>query len=90
MVYRSVKRRDEGIPFVATIGIYVFTYLGLIVSKWPVIVPPNYTLWDAASAPESQLFLLIGVLFVIPIILAYTAWTYWVFRGKVRVGEGYH
>ena len=90
MVYRSVKRRDEGIPFVATIGIYVFTYLGLIVSKWPIIVPPNYTLWDAASAPESQLFLLIGVLFVIPIILTYTAWTYWVFRGKVRVGEGYH
>ena len=90
MVYRSVKRRNEGIPFVATIGIYVFTYLGLIVSKWPIIVPPNYTLWDAASAPESQLFLLIGVLFVIPIILTYTAWTYWVFRGKVRVGEGYH
>jgi len=90
MVYRSVKRRDEGIPFIATIGIYLFTYLGLIVSKWPVIVPPNYTLWDAASAPESQLFLLIGMLFVIPIILAYTSWTYWVFRGKVRVGEGYH
>ncbi|WP_083003764.1 cytochrome d ubiquinol oxidase subunit II [Halomonas sp. GT] len=90
LVYRSVKRRDEGIPFIATIGIYVFTYIGLIVSKWPVIVPPDYTLWDAASAPESQLFLLIGVLFVIPIILTYTAWTYWVFRGKVRVGEGYH
>ena len=85
-----IRDRDEGIPFIATIGIYLFTYLGLIVSKWPVIVPPNYTLWDAASAPESQLFLLIGMLFVIPIILAYTSWTYWVFRGKVRVGEGYH
>lgn len=89
-VFRSVQNRREGIPFVATIGIYVFTYLGLIVSKWPVIVPPNYTLWDAASAPESQLFLLIGVLFVIPVVLTYTAWTYWVFRGKVRIGEGYH
>ncbi|MFC7367064.1 MULTISPECIES: cytochrome d ubiquinol oxidase subunit II [Vreelandella] len=89
-VYRSVKRRGEGVPFIATVGIYVFTYLGLIVSKWPIIVPPDFTLWDAASAPESQLFLLIGVLFVIPIILTYTAWTYWVFRGKVRVGEGYH
>lgn len=77
-------------PFLATIGIYVFTYLGLIVSKWPVIVPPDYTLWDAASSPESQLFLLVGMVFVIPIILTYTAWTYWVFRGKVRVGEGYH
>ncbi|MFG6667325.1 cytochrome d ubiquinol oxidase subunit II [Halomonas sp. HNIBRBA4712] len=90
VVFRSVQARREGLPFVATVGIYVFTYLGLIVSKWPVIVPPDYTLWDAASAPESQLFLLIGVLFVIPVILTYTAWTYWVFRGKVRVGEGYH
>ncbi|MCS2610218.1 cytochrome d ubiquinol oxidase subunit II [Halomonas dongshanensis] len=90
LVYRGVRQRRDGYPFVATIGIYVFTYLGLIVSKWPMIVPPSYTLWDAASAPESQLFLLIGVLFVIPVVLGYTAWTYWVFRGKVRVGEGYH
>ncbi|MDN7133616.1 cytochrome d ubiquinol oxidase subunit II [Halomonas sp. MC140] len=90
VVYRSVQKRRELAPFLATIGIYFFTYLGLIVSKWPVIVPPNYTLWDAASAPESQLFLLVGMVFVIPVILAYTAWTYWVFRGKVRVGEGYH
>ncbi|WP_447556227.1 cytochrome d ubiquinol oxidase subunit II [Vreelandella sp. EE22] len=90
LVFRSVKQRRESYPFLATIGIYVSTYLGLIVSQWPMIVPPNYTLWDAASAPESQLFLLIGVLFVIPVILVYTAWTYWVFRGKVRVGEGYH
>ncbi|PWV71244.1 cytochrome d ubiquinol oxidase subunit II [Halomonas sp. A11-A] len=90
LVYRSVQKRGEALPFLATLGIFIFTYLGLIVSKWPVIVPPNYTIWDAASAPESQLFLLIGVLFVIPIVLAYTAWTYWVFRGKVKVGEGYH
>ncbi|MBR9903684.1 MAG: cytochrome d ubiquinol oxidase subunit II [Gammaproteobacteria bacterium] len=90
MVYRSVKRQDEGLPFVMALGIFLFTYLGLIASKWPVIVPPNYTIWDASSAPESQLFLLIGFLFVIPIVLAYTAWTYWVFRGKVKVGEGYH
>ena len=86
----AVYRRQEGQPFVATVGLFVFTYLGLVASKWPVIVPPDYTIWDAASAPESQLFLLIGVLFVIPLVLAYTAWTYWVFRGKVKVGEGYH
>ncbi|HBP42174.1 MAG: cytochrome d ubiquinol oxidase subunit II [Vreelandella alkaliphila] len=89
-LYRAVKRQQEGLPFVATLGLFIFTYLGLIASKWPVIVPPNYTIWDAASAPESQLFLLIGVLIVIPIVLAYTAWSYWVFRGKVKVGEGYH
>ncbi|MDT8893837.1 cytochrome d ubiquinol oxidase subunit II [Halomonas sp. I1] len=90
LVWRAVRQRREGQPFIATLGVFVFTYLGLVVSKWPVIVPPDYTIWDAASAPESQLFLLIGVLFVIPIVLAYTAWTYWVFRGKVREGEGYH
>ncbi|MBE0487929.1 MAG: cytochrome d ubiquinol oxidase subunit II [Halomonas sp.] len=89
-LWSAVHRRQEGQPFVATLGMFIFTYLGLVASKWPVIVPPDYTIWDAASAPESQLFLLIGVLFVIPIVLAYTAWTYWVFRGKVKVGEGYH
>jgi len=90
LIYRAVKRRDEGIPFVATLGLFLFTYLGLLASKWPYVVPPEYTLYDAASARESQMFLLIGVLFVIPFVLAYTAWTYWVFRGKVKVGEGYH
>jgi cytochrome d ubiquinol oxidase subunit II len=71
-------------------GLFITTYLGLVVSRWPYVVPPEYTLWDAASAYESQLFLLLGLLFVIPIVLVYTAWTYWVFRGKVRAGEGYH
>ncbi len=75
MVYRTMKRQDEGLAFVMSLGIFLFTYLGLIASKWPVIVPPNYTIWDASSAPESQLFLLIGFLCVIPIVLAYTAWS---------------
>ena len=65
-------------------------YGGLLFSKWPYVVPPNHTFHDAASAPESQLFLLIGVLFVIPFVLMYTAWTYYVFRGKVKMGVGYH
>lgn len=90
LIWRAVGLRQEGMPFVATMLMFVFTYLGLLVSKWPYMVPPNYTLWDAASAPGSQLFLLLGVLFVIPIVLAYTAWTYWVFRGKVKADAGYH
>ncbi|WP_445157811.1 cytochrome d ubiquinol oxidase subunit II [Halomonas sp. E14] len=89
-VFWSVRRQRELLPFMATLGMFLFTYLGLVVSKWPWIVPPNYTIWDAASAPESQLFLLIGVLFVLPFVLGYTFWSYWVFRGKVRAGEGYH
>ena len=90
ILWRAVKNRREGLPFVATMAMFVFTYLGLLVSKWPYMVPPNYTIWDAASAPGSQLFLLLGTLLVIPIVLAYTAWTYWVFRGKVQADAGYH
>lgn len=89
IIFNSVRKQQEGVPFVATMGLFLFTYLGLLASKWPYVVPPNYTLWDAASAYESQLFLLLGFLFIIPIVLAYTAWTYWVFRGKVKAA-GYH
>lgn len=89
-IYRAVKKRQEGFPFVATIGLFVSTFVALIFSKWPYVVPPNYTFWDAASAHESQLFLLLGLLFVIPFVLMYSAWSYWVFRGKVKAGVGYH
>ncbi|WP_371193868.1 cytochrome d ubiquinol oxidase subunit II [Glaciecola sp. SC05] len=89
VVLRAVKKRQDGMPFVASMGIFLFSYLGLLASKWPYIVPPNFTIWDAASSHNSQLFLLLGFLFVIPIVLAYTSWTYWVFRGKVKAG-GYH
>jgi cytochrome d ubiquinol oxidase subunit II len=89
-IFRSVRKGFEAMPFMATMGLFIFTYLGLLVSRWPYVVPPEYTLWEAASAYNSQLFLLLGLLFVIPIVLTYTAWTYWVFRGKVRAGEGYH
>jgi len=88
LVFRSVKKQQEGMPFVATMGLFLFTYLGLLASKWPYLVPPDYTLWDAASAYESQLFLLLGFLFVIPFVLGYIAWSYYIFRGKVR--GGYH
>ncbi|WP_110648252.1 cytochrome d ubiquinol oxidase subunit II [Salinicola peritrichatus] len=89
-IFLANRHRREGLAFLLTLGMFIFTYLGLLVSRWPYVIPPDYTLWDAASAPESQFFLLVGVLFVVPIVLTYTAWSYWVFRGKVRVGEGYH
>lgn len=90
VLYFSLKRGRGRLPFFATMSMFVFTYLGLLVSRWPYVVPPDYTLWDAASAPGSQLFLLVGTLIVIPVILGYTGWAYWVFRGKVRPGDGYH
>lgn len=90
LLWRWLSKGREALPFIGTILLFALFYGGLLFSKWPYVVPPNYTFHDAASAPESQLFLLVGVLFVIPFVLMYTAWTYYVFRGKVRAGTGYH
>ncbi len=90
LLWRWLNRGREALPFIGTIALFALFYGGLLFSKWPYVVPPNYTFHDAASAPESQLFLLVGVLFVVPFVLMYTAWTYYVFRGKVRAGAGYH
>jgi len=78
------------VPFLAAIGLFAMSFVGIAISLWPMIVPYKYTLWQAASSPSTQAFLLIGTLFLLPVILMYTAWSYWVFRGKVRAGEGYH
>ena len=74
----------------AALGLFLMCYLGLGISIWPMVVPYTVTLWAAASSSKSQAFLLIGTLFLLPIILMYTAWSYWVFRGKVGSGAGYH
>ncbi|MCU0755357.1 MAG: cytochrome d ubiquinol oxidase subunit II [Xanthomonadales bacterium] len=90
LIAHWVRSGREALPFLGTIALFGLFYGGLLFSKWPYVVPPNYTFHDAASAPASQLFLLVGVLFVIPFVLMYTAWTYYVFRGKVKMGVGYH
>ena len=89
-LYLGVRERAEGLPFVLAMALFVLGYLGLAVSLWPNIIPPEISIWEAASPPESQLFLLVGVSFLIPIILVYTAYSYWVFRGKVRGDVSYH
>jgi cytochrome d ubiquinol oxidase subunit II len=66
------------------------SYIGIAISLWPMIVPYRFTLWQAASSASTQAFLLVGTLFLLPIILMYTGWSYWVFRGKVRADIGYH
>ena len=83
-------RRHELIPFLGGIGLFLMSFIGIAISLWPMIVPYHYTLWQAASSESTQAFLLIGTLFLLPIILMYTAWSYWVFRGKVRADVGYH
>lgn len=87
---RSLEGRPHVLPFFATLGILFLGYTGLAISLWPNIIPPSISIWDAAAPPQSMGFALVGALFVIPFILVYTAWSYWVFRGKVKPGEGYH
>jgi cytochrome d ubiquinol oxidase subunit II len=89
-LWRSLAAGREAAPFFAAFGLFLLCFLGLAISLWPHIVPPSITLWDAAASPKSQAFLLIGTLFLLPIILVYTGWSYYVFRGKVRADAGYH
>ena len=70
--------------------LFCLSYLGIAISLWPMIVPRKITLWQAASSESTQGFLLIGTLVLLPVILLYTAWSYGVFRGKVRADVGYH
>ena len=72
------------------IGLFALSYLGIAISLWPFIVPHRFTLWEAAASNNTQAFLLVGTLFLLPIILVYSGWSYWVFRGKVRADIGYH
>ena len=76
--------------FMSALGIVFIGYTGLAISIWPNIIPPHISIWAAASPPQSQGFALVGTLFMLPFILGYTAWSYFVFRGKVKVGDGYH
>jgi cytochrome d ubiquinol oxidase subunit II len=77
-------------PFLYAVCLFCLAYLGIAISLWPMIIPHHYSLWQAASAPDTQIFLGIGTVFLLPVILIYTAWSYWVFRGKARAEIGYH
>jgi cytochrome bd ubiquinol oxidase subunit II len=88
--WKWLDQRSDGRPFAAAIVLFLLGYLGLVISTFPYLVPPTLTVWDTAAAPESQLFMLIGTLVLLPIILGYTGFVYWLFRGKLREGEGYH
>jgi cytochrome d ubiquinol oxidase subunit II len=87
LLHRALERRAHWSPFLLTLGLFILSYAGLAISLFPYVIPPEITIWDAASPRSSQAFLLVGTVFLLPIILSYTAYTYWVFRGK-ETGEG--
>lgn len=88
-LFRSIAKRRRYHPFLLALGLFALGMAGLGISMWPFVVPDTITIWEAAAPESSQSFMLFGVAFIVPIILVYTAWAYWVFRGKVA-GEGYH
>jgi cytochrome d ubiquinol oxidase subunit II len=89
-IWRWLERGREVLPFLASIALFLLGYLGLVISNFPYLVPPSLTVWQTAAAPASQTFMLLGTLVLLPLILGYFVFVYWLFRGKVREGEGYH
>ncbi len=90
MFYSGLKSRNDLTPFLATLVLFTLGFIGIGISFYPYIVPPTLTIWQAAAPDSSLAFIGWGALFLIPTILTYSAYSYWVFRGKVEPGEGYH
>jgi cytochrome d ubiquinol oxidase subunit II len=89
LFYRSLRLKKDVQPFLWALSLFGLCLVGLAVSIWPNVIPARVSIWEAAAPHRSQVFMLVGASIMIPIILAYTAWSYWVFRGKVGT-EGYH
>ncbi len=87
---RGLRQGRDSWPFLSALAVFVLSFIGLGISFYPHIVPPDLTIWQAAAPDSSLAFLLVGALVLLPLILGYTAYAYWVFRGKVDPSEGYH
>ena len=89
-LFTGLRDNRDFRPFLSALGLFVLSFMGLGISFYPYIVPPSLTIWDAAAPDKSLAFLLVGAVVLIPLILAYTGYSYWVFRGKVNPQDGYH
>jgi len=88
LTWHALGSEAQATPFFGAIGLFVLSYVGIAISLYPMIVPHHFTLWQAASSDRTQAFLLVGTLALLPVILMYIGWSYWVFRGKVRSEMG--
>ena len=88
--WRALDKGRDVAPFAASVALFLLGYLGLAISTFPYLVPFSLTIWQAAAAPSSQMFMLVGTAVLLPLTFAYTGYVYWLFRGKVKRGESYH
>src|SRR3989338_1137459 len=89
-LFYSLYTSQERAPFLLSIFIFLCGYTGLSISVWPYIVPRTLTFWQAASNESALIFTLVGVLILLPVLVGYSIYAYWVFRGKVKHEQGYH
>ena len=82
MIWRGLHKGKEHLPFFMSIGVFLTGYLGLGISLWPWLVPFNVSYRQAAAVPESQSLLLVGTIVMLPLILGYVGYCYYLFRGK--------
>ena len=91
LLWRAAMREGRDVmPFLLTLCFFFLGFVGLVLGMWPNIVPPSMSIWEASSPASSQTFVLVGLVFLLPLILGYTAWSYYVFRGKIASDFGYH
>ncbi|MDB5689116.1 MAG: cytochrome d ubiquinol oxidase subunit [Sphingomonas bacterium] len=89
LLWRSIAKGRDRTPFLLTLALFGLSMAGLAISIWPDVIPGRVDIWTAAAPERSQIFMLVGAAVLVPVILAYTGWAYWVFRGKISEA-GYH
>ena len=89
-LFTGLARGQDVTPFLAAMALFVISFIGIGISFYPHMVPPDLTIWDVAAPDSSLKFALVGTVVLIPLILGYTAYAYWVFRGKIDPDNGYH
>ena len=89
-LFTGIARGQDVTPFLAAMALFVISFIGIGISFYPFMVPPSLTIWDTAAPDASLKFALVGTVVLIPLILGYTAYAYWVFRGKIDPENGYH
>lgn len=89
-LYTGLRDGHDHTPFLASLAIFILCFAGIGISFYPHMIPPSLTIWDAAAPDSSLAFTLVGAAVLLPVILGYTAYAYWVFKGKIDPDEGYH